>query len=346
MIYQELEKIVNTGKEKGLQNAYITNSLKEYLQIYVLYFIYTSPTYMKNLIFTGGTCLRHFFGLERLSVDLDFDVIGKFDSEKLQKDIVSYFYKKYRYDKLVGVLKQNGEQILLKFPFLKQLGLAAKHETDLLYVKVDVSKIPSDNYVAETTSMTKYGFNFISRHYDLPSLMAGKIHAILRRQYLLGKENRKTVKGRDYFDLLWFVKKGVVPNITRLSDMLSDMLGEVVDLREVELQLDKKVEDFLKNHMGDFKSDIVPLIENPEMINTYVNNYKDEYLRYKALSFSSTIQLSVRCIDCGKIFSAGISISQKNFETMKTFDNTHTCPFCGHQNKTTKKDYIIPTSGQ
>ena len=95
MIYKELENILKEEKLKGTPNGYIRNLLKEYLQIYVLYFIYTSSDYNKNLIFTGGTCLRHFFGLERLSEDIDFDYIN--DIEVLtvcnpQDGILTYYY--------------------------------------------------------------------------------------------------------------------------------------------------------------------------------------------------------------------------------------------------------------
>lgn len=337
MILKELENLVRAGREKGLAGAYITNSLKEYLQIYILFFVYTSPAYMKNLIFTGGTCLRHFFGLERLSVDLDFDLIDSIDPEKMNNDVKTFFGKRYKYDEMESSIKQDGGQILFKFPVLKKLGLAQGSESDLLYVKVDLSKLPSQNYVAEITSKTKYGFNFVARHYDLPSLVAGKLHAVLTREYLRGKDDRKSIKGRDYFDLLWFVKNGVKPNLERLSDML----GYKIDPVGLETKIDEKVEVFLKKHKGDFESDIVPLIENPEIIKTFVDNYRDEYLRYKALSFSSNLKLDVRCARCGKIFSSGIVMPKESFESVNLSENTHKCPFCGHMNKVGKKGYVV-----
>ncbi|MBU4396915.1 hypothetical protein KKC08_02015, partial [Patescibacteria group bacterium] len=63
MIIKELEKIVQEEKAKGSLGLYIRNLLKEYLQIYILYYVYISREYQKNLIFTGGTCLRHFYNL-------------------------------------------------------------------------------------------------------------------------------------------------------------------------------------------------------------------------------------------------------------------------------------------
>ena len=220
MIYQEVEKIVQRERLKKTHLPYIRSLLKEYLQVYVLYFVYTSKNYSKNLVFTGGTCLRHFYNLERLSDDVDFDYLREFESKKLLDDLKDFFIKRQKYKEVQISLKQRGKQILLKFPVLCQLGLSQADQNNLLYVKVDLSKNPSKHYSIITTSKSKYGFNFAARHYDLPDLMAGKIHAILERKHLKGKEERVSVKGRDYFDLLWFVKKSVKPNIKRLSALL------------------------------------------------------------------------------------------------------------------------------
>lgn len=280
MIEKELEKIVREEKGKKSSREYIQNLLKEYLQVYLLYFVYTSHDY-KNLIFTGGTCLRHFYGLERLSVGLDFDYEKKADAGKMLSRINDFFRQRYSYLRMQTSLKQGEEQILLKFPVLKKLGLAESHESDFLYVKMDLAENLATAFNAVKTSKSIYGFNFVARHYDLPDLMAGKLHAILSRRYLRGKENRQSVKGRDYFDLLWFVKKGVRPNIRRLSEMLSEELT----MAEVERRCDEKVAQSATRHKNDFESDILPLIMNPDMIGDYVDNYQAEYLRYKTASF-------------------------------------------------------------
>ncbi len=280
MIEKELEKIVREEREKGSPVDTIRNLLKEYLQVYILYFVYTSPDY-KNLIFTGGTCLRHFYGLERLSVDLDFDYTTRPDARKMLDQIHSFFHQRYKYQDLRGSLKQKGNQILLKFPVLQRLGLVKGDESNLLYVKIDLAENRSVSTNPVKTSKNIYGFNFVARHYDLPDLMAGKLHAILTRRHLKGKDNRQSVKGRDYFDLLWFVKKGIRPNLQRLSDMLSEELT----MAEVEKRCDEKVAQFVVQHKGDFQSDVLPLIMNADFIEDYLDNYQEEYLRWKRQSF-------------------------------------------------------------
>ena len=277
MIEKELEKIANEEKAKGYLGSYIRNKLKELLQVYVLNYIYTDLQYNRNLIFTGGTCLKIFYDLPRLSEDLDFDFLSNIDTANLIDGLEAYFKKQFQYRKIILSLKQRGSQIILKFPVLHNLGLASVDESNILYVKLDFAKNPSKFYDLQITSKSIYGFNFVARHYDLPSLMSGKLHAILLREKLTGTSNRETVKGRDYFDLLWFLKKSIKPNIKRLYEMI----GKAMDIPILENQLDLKVKDAVLRYKSDFKSDLLPLIGNTAFLNEYINNYYEEYLRYK-----------------------------------------------------------------
>lgn len=276
MILEALKKIVRDEQRADRSDSYIRNALKEYLQVYVLYFIYTTPQYRQNLIFTGGTCLRHFFDLQRLSEDLDFDCVTQSDAAQLADDLKTFFSKKYKYDEVQSSVKQAGRQILLKFPVLKILGLATGTDSDLLYVKIDLSPLASPHYATQTSTKSSYGMNYAAKHYDLPSLMAGKVHAVLMRQ-------RHALKGRDYFDLLWFVRNSIQPNLQRLSDML----GRQVTLDGLGKEVDDKVSKFIRSHRGEFESDMIPLLSDPNMIPIYIDNYQEEYLRFRAKSFGA-----------------------------------------------------------
>jgi predicted nucleotidyltransferase component of viral defense system len=275
MIYKELEKIIIDGRRKGNSELYIRNLLKEYLQVYALNYIYTTPEYTKELIFTGGTCLRHFYNLGRLSEDLDFDYNKDIDTTKLAKNLQNYFEEKYKVQGISVSVKQKGRQILLKFPFLRDLNIAKAGESDMLYLKLDLQKNPSDIYDVQVSSKSLMGFNFVTRHYDLPTLMTGKIVAVLKRERLVGKGDRVSIKGRDYYDLLWYLKKRVEPNMARLSDIL----GRNIAKEELKKELDEKVKLLLKNYRNDFESDLLPLIENTNFVSAYVENYGDEYKR-------------------------------------------------------------------
>ena len=169
MIYKELEKIVVDNRRNGLATLYIRNLLKEYLQIYILNYIYTNPEYNKKLIFTGGTCLRQIYDLSRLSEDLDFDYNGNTDTQILADGLLNYFQVKYKFDDISISLKQKGQQILLKFPVLKGLNLAKGNESDLLYLKIDLRENASPIYDTQITSKSIMNFNFVVLHYELSS---------------------------------------------------------------------------------------------------------------------------------------------------------------------------------
>ncbi|HHD92131.1 MAG TPA: hypothetical protein ENL06_00725, partial [Candidatus Portnoybacteria bacterium] len=141
MLKKELKKIVKEEQKRNTPNFVIRNILKEYLQYPVLSFIYNSQEY-RNMIFAGGSCLRICFGLPRMSEDLDFDLKKsdwkKFDIQKLANDIQKYLERNFLLD--VRTKTQGNERIYLKFPILKELGLANASESDLLYVKIEPSE--------------------------------------------------------------------------------------------------------------------------------------------------------------------------------------------------------------
>jgi hypothetical protein len=278
MIVEELKAIASRASQRNLTSPYIRSLLKEHLQIYVLNLIYTSQKYRKNFIFTGGTCLRHCFGLNRLSEDLDFDLKTPIDAGDLKQEVDTYFRSEWRYTDLQVAILQQGKQILLKFPVLRQLGLASASESDLLFVKIDLSPLPSEIFAENTTLRNTNNFTYIVTHYDLPSLMASKIAAVLTRQREWGRENTKIVKGRDYFDLLWFLEKKTYPTFDRTCDILG---AQYTPAQLLQL-IDNKVNAATGINRLSFKQDLLPYIDNSEVIDGYIESYKENYDRAKA----------------------------------------------------------------
>lgn len=192
MLEEILKTIVLEKKKEGMREPLILNSLREYLQYLVLSYLYNSPDF-KKLIFKGGSCLRICFSLPRLSEDLDFD--GKVDLLKLE----SFLKEKIKKAGFLALeTKIQGEgRLYLKFPVLKNLGLAEKGESDKLFVKIEIGKDKLANGQFAFTPVSQKGFNFLILHYDLPSLFSGKINAILERLWF----------PLDFYDLWWFLQK-------------------------------------------------------------------------------------------------------------------------------------------
>ena len=195
-----------------------------------------------------------------MSEDLDFvDIKKEIEISRLARDIEEYF-RKNTYLNLTATVQKF--RIYLKFPILRELGLAKKHESDLLFLKVEVFQEFNfgKNYQTQVIPLMKFNKAVLIKTFDLPTLMATKIRAILHRKCEKTDKAGKTlikVKGRDYFDLMWYLGKGISPNLKciegfKSKENLKDaLLGFIanIDSRSIRLDLEQFIEDetFLKN---------------------------------------------------------------------------------------------------
>lgn len=191
------------------------NQAREYLQALILQSLQRSGA-MVPLAFLGGTALRFLYNSLRYSEDLDFSLEG---------DPGAYDFRKYL-DGIQRDLEAQGYAIALKisdqktvhnafirFPgLLFELGLSP-HRDEALSVKVEVDTHPPQGAVMETTLVRRHVLLNI-QHHDRASLMAGKLHALLQRPYL---------KGRDLYDLIWYLgaSEWPAPNLTLLNHALT-----------------------------------------------------------------------------------------------------------------------------
>lgn len=263
MLTTEIERLVQNLERQKLPGGVIQNHIKEYLQLYVLDFIYNSR-FGKIFIFTGGTCLKLCYGLNRLSEDIDFDLTEEVNIASFAEDIHSHFAKKLQHKEVEFAIKGKNNKLYLKFPILHRLGLSDVGESSKLYVKIETSPVVATEYKIEFTPVDRERLNFLVQHYDLPSLMAGKINAIFHRVYFKGKKNEITFKGRDVYDLIWYLQRGVHPNMAMIGRFLS-ITSETVLFEKIREKITKyKPEHLLKDveNLFDNRSFIVNWVEN------------------------------------------------------------------------------------
>ena len=259
-----LEKLLDESSSEN--KVFQRNILKEYFQIVILDFIYSSLDY-SQLIFYGGSCLAHCFGLPRLSEDLNFVDIGKnIDNDKLLKDLKKYFIKETGIE--IKATRQKF-RIFLKLPILHELSLADESESDFLFLKLEIfSKFNfCSDYKTMIVPLFKYNKSILIKTFDLSTLMATKIMAVLHRKW--EQTNKKgeitiKVKGRDYFDLMWYLDKGVKPNLSCLKEfkdismLKKELLKMINKLDKKSIQLDLyaliKDEKFVKNISSNLKN--------------------------------------------------------------------------------------------
>lgn len=234
-------------------NTYQRNLIKERLQDEILNFIYNNGTY-NELIFTGGTCLRKVYGLNRLSEDLDFDIPTDmpFNIKMFAKDLGKYLSVDTK-------ISGNNATVFVKFP-------------DNIFVRCDFSKVTTKEYQAQKNLISADNRQFFVNAYDLPTLYANKIVAFLNRNFFKGKFQKIPFKGRDVYDIYWLLqlsaKTGYTlkPNIKRLITLLEkDTLPEIKDL--------------VKNKVGLVDpqfvyDDLYPLIESKEFLDQFLQDFK------------------------------------------------------------------------
>lgn len=275
MHLEQLKILVEKARNGGMRNDYIINLIKEYLQIRILDYIYNNKKYNNKLIFTGGTCLRYCFGLPRLSEDLDFDYEGKFQVAFLRQDLDRFFRESLKID-CDSAIKGKGEKLYLKFPILKGLGLAFGR-SDILYVKVEPSPVPVAPKKIEITPINREGLYFFVKRYSLEDLMCGKIHAFLTRSYYQGKKNEIDFKGRDVFDLIWYMGKNIIPDWERLHELLAGTEYYQYDWRGILDKIGEKLKRLKSEHLA---ADLRQFIQDQSILEQFLINYFQIYIQY------------------------------------------------------------------
>jgi len=245
--------------------------VKDKLISYFLSFIYNHSTYRK-LVFYGGTCARVVYGLNRLSEDIDLHNPG-IDVSKLGGDLTKYVTQNMGIEG-ADVYVQGGEsginRFVVRMPIMQELGLAPHMEAKL-HVKIEVSG-GNQTYNMEKTQILRDGQAMVISHFDKASLMAGKMIACMERVWRKGKVTGASVKGRDFYDLVWYLQNKVQPNIQKLAH---DGNESYTEGRAWEI-LDKKVAKLRKEELG---VDLKGFIEEPVYLSEWLDNFREFYRR-------------------------------------------------------------------
>jgi predicted nucleotidyltransferase component of viral defense system len=243
--------------------------LKEILQAYVLDYLYNHTIY-RRLNFYGGTCLHVVYGLNRLSEDLDFDNQAGLELSRLANDLVDYFQKSFGY-RDISAKTQRGEggilRVTLKFPVLNVLGLSP-HPSEALHLKVEVSQ-HEQVAVIQHTPVFVYGRSLVAAHFSLETMMAGKMLACLERNFERGRSGAQ-IKGRDFYDLLWFMQQRVQP----LEVKLVRDGQQPYTVESAMLALQEKVTRITPR---DLAIDLLPMFESRQYIDAWLEAFHENF---------------------------------------------------------------------
>ena len=225
------------------------NAIKEIIQEIALAGL-SRGGFFSKAAFYGGTCLRIFHGLDRFSEDLDFALLEKDSDFKLddyfpalKKEFESYGidmnieHKKKEEDADVQSAFIKGNTLILMMSFFPN-SEEAKQVVANQKIKIKF-EIDIDN---PRGGITEYKYRMLPAPYEVQvfdeaTLFAGKIHAILCREY------KYHVKGRDYYDYLFYIAKGSKINLQYLENKLKNTGGKIDDNEILTIE---KVKELLK----------------------------------------------------------------------------------------------------
>ena len=235
--------------------------------------------FFEKAAFYGGTALRIFYGLDRFSEDLDFSLLAvdqDFSLEKYQQAIIHEFaalgmqvsisekQKKVKGNINSSFLKSETiwKELVLE-GVIPQNGLK---EVASIKIKIEVDKEPPLGFSTEEKLLLK-PFSFYVKCLSLPDLFAGKMHALLFRKW------GTNVKGRDWFDMEWYIKKGYSLNLNhfllRATDS-GDWKNETISEEEFRKLLNEKIESVKLNFV---KADISRFIKDPKVLEIWSPSY-------------------------------------------------------------------------
>ncbi len=266
-------KLDDLAAHSGLDAETRRNALKEELQFYVLNFIYHNPRYNKWIMY-GGSALRIIHGLDRVSVDLDFEVshaVTEKFLEELKKEIEDHFLNTYGAEAdFLSIKITTGRGLILKFHVGQDL--SSGHPSSQVHVKIDLNHFVAPKTVTERRPINRDQLSFVILTYNMGALMASKLAAIFLRGTRGVGEDVYEEKGRDIYDLLWYMNKKVVPDFDYL-------IAKGIDTKDPRTLFDKLTLQMSKVNNENLKHDLTPLFVNRNFIENWLTNWRESYLR-------------------------------------------------------------------
>lgn len=241
------------------------NALKEIIQEIALLGMWRGKFFEKGA-FYGGTALRILYNLPRFSEDLDFSLLEPdkdFDISKYESYLrteLNAFGFEVEIEKKVKTKITNIDSAFIKANSLVHLiKVNAEIKTQKnrrLKIKLEVDKDPPLGFSTEVVQHF-VPIPFSVKTFGLPSLFAGKISALLFRPY------KQNLKGRDWYDYLWYISRGVSVDLKHLQERI-EQVGKWSSAEELSLDKVKKLlqQKFKDSDINLAKKDVLPFVRN------------------------------------------------------------------------------------
>ncbi|MBI4404833.1 MAG: nucleotidyl transferase AbiEii/AbiGii toxin family protein [Deltaproteobacteria bacterium] len=261
------------GKYKCTSGSDYKNALIEIMQEVALLGLWRAK-YFEHAAFYGGTALRILYGLNRFSEDLDFSLLKpqpKFDLSPYLTAVecelngmgfnvsVETRKKKVKTATESAFIKAGTKESLLKINVPKEISDRLPHNS-VLEIKLEVDTDPPAGFQTEAKTLMQ-PIPFAVNTFTPPDLFAGKLHAILQRKW------KTRVKGRDYYDFVWYITQNIPVRLSHLEKRLLQTGGWT---GEGALRLES-LNGLLKSKFTDLivesaKQDVLPFVRDTDSV--------------------------------------------------------------------------------
>jgi predicted nucleotidyltransferase component of viral defense system len=235
--------------------------------------------FFEKAAFYGGTALRIFYGLDRFSEDLDFSLLTINPEFSLDRYLEAVQIEFESLGMKVSIKeKQKTKESSIQSAFLKSetiwkelilenvIPQSGLDQIANIKIKLEVDTKPPSGFETDEKLLLK-PFSFYVKCFSISDLFAGKMHALLFRKW------GNNVKGRDWYDMEWYIKKGVALNLNhfllRARDS-GDWSKEKITEKEFRELLQTKIAAV---NIDRVKADIVRFIPNPRAIERWSPEY-------------------------------------------------------------------------
>lgn len=235
--------------------------------------------FFEKAAFYGGTALRIFYKLDRFSEDLDFSLLEpdeKFSLEPYFEAVVKEFEalgitvsirekKKSTASNVESVFLKSGtvwKELVLE-DVVPQMGVGILPNVK---IKIEVDRKPPLGFETEEKLLLR-PFSFYVKCFTLPSLFAGKMHALLFRKWI------KRVKGRDWYDLEWYIKKGTALDLDHFllrAQDTGDWQEKTISKAQVIQLLEEKIRSV---DFASVKEDVMRFIPDSSVLDIWGEQY-------------------------------------------------------------------------
>jgi len=248
--------------------------------------------FFNNVAFTGGTCLRIFHGLNRYSEDLDFSLKtpdDNFDFKKYSDSIrtelrsngidAEFSVKPKSSAVKSAFVKANTYTMLMSIPTLDNSRFTVpKSEKTRIKLEIDTNPPEGANFENVTSEVPEI---FIATAMDKESMFALKIHAILSRPY---------IKGRDYYDYLWYMENDTKINLNLLRNALVQTGGMQYSNLTFTQAKDLLKQKFKTADIVEVSEDVSSFLDNQDDINLVTRENLMNSLNKKCFKKKSLIE--------------------------------------------------------